>query len=107
MFLHKSVILFTGGCVLLGPGGVCASGSQGVCTPHPDSLTHTHTPPIHLPGHTAPGYAHTPGTHPGHPPTHTHTVNKRAVRILLECFFIVLSVHISQSYQEMEYEMLI
>ena len=118
MFLHMSVILFTEGCVPLGPGGVCASGSQGVCTRHPDPHTHTHTPDtpwthtswIRTPHLDTPPDTHTPLEHPGHPPhthTQTHTVNKRAVRILLECFLIVLSVHISQSYQEMEYEMLI
>ena len=75
------------------PGG-CASGSvgDGVHTPHLDTqaLPWTHTHPAHT--HT---YTHTPlDTHPWTLPhwTHTHTpdamVDKRAVRILLECFLV-------------------
>ena len=91
MFSHACVIPIvhgrgvsasrSGGCLPLGPGG-CASGSgeRGV---HP---LDTPTPDIH------PRDSHTPPwTHPqrltlpgrSHPP-----VNKRVVRILLECFSV-------------------
>ena len=94
MFLHLSVILFTGGrgvwlCV---QGGVCGSGS-GVClwvrgSVHP-LVTHTLvTPPGHQPLDT---YIHTHlDTHTPldiHPPP--TTVNKRVVSIILECILVV------------------
>ena len=65
-----------GGVVPLGPGGVCASGSR-VCV-----CTH----PLDTPRQT-PLWTHPSGhTHLNTPPT----VNKRAVRSLLECFLVLV-----------------
>ena len=75
MFLHLSVILFTGGCLALGPGGLPLG--LGVYTPlvtHPLVLA---TPPVldtHPWAHPS-LYTHTPfWTHSPHLDTpHTHT----------------------------------
>ena len=72
----RGVPLGAGVCLWVRGGGAsgsgrCASGSMGVC----------------LCVHTPPGPPRHPLRHThslGHPPTHTHTVSKRAVRILLE-----------------------
>ena len=101
MFLHLSVILFTGGCV-------SQHASQVTWYTPPPQQTHprqTHTPQAdtHTPGrhthprqtHTPQADTHTPGRHtpksrqPPQADTHTHTpptqmVNELAVRFLLE-----------------------
>ena len=54
MFLHLSVILFTGGCLPLGPWGCLPLGPGDVCLWVPGVCT----PWTHMPGQTPPG--HTP-----------------------------------------------
>ena len=75
MFLHLSVILFT--------GGVSASAPPLVRHPHGQ------TPP---PWQTSPWQTHPcqvhAGIHPSLCSTCWDTVNKRAVRILLECILV-------------------
>ena len=81
----------------LGSGGVSASGSRGCasgsrgCTPP----AHTHPLDTHpLPGHAHPPWPHTPPTPPRHSPLDTpSTINKRAVRILLDCFLLILVLY--------------
>ena len=85
MFLHLSVILFTGGS---------ASVHAGIPPPSPEARTplprSTHPPGSthpHLPGSTHP---HPPGsTHPPPGSRLRHTVNERPVRILLECILVL------------------
>ena len=111
MFLHLSVILFiaAGGEVWLWVQGVCllvlgdthppldtSSGHTPLIT-HPLNTPSPGHTPLDTPSHTPP--QHTLWTHPppdntllGHPPTPEHprntTVNKQAVRILLECVLV-------------------
>ena len=92
MFLHLSVILFT--------GGVSTSVHAGIHTPPgqatPPGSTHTpqeayplprkHTPPESTPQKHPPG-KHTPQE--AHPPEpHPRWSLQRMVRILLECFLV-------------------
>ena len=86
MFLHVSVILFTGGCTWAGtpPGRYTPLGRYT-----PSGQVHPQPP-----GRYTPRQVHPCGQVPPRrytcPPTNTcwDTVNKRAVRILLECILV-------------------
>ena len=93
LFLHLSVILFTGGgrtwqggCMWWGEGacmagGACVAGGvrvgEGACVPH------THAPP------------------PGH--YEIRSVNGRAVRIILECILVVNSKYFTHMPYKLKY----
>ena len=93
MLLHLSVILFTGGCA-------CHAHPNHACPPATHASCHACPPATHAPHHICPppphmGLCHacgcTPPTtqatcHARPPGILQHTVNERAVRILLECF---------------------
>ena len=100
MFLHLSVILFTGrGCLPLVLGGVCHTlPSRHPLDRHPQADT-----PLgrHAPGETPPGHTTPPGRHllPSAcwdtPPLCSacwDMVNRRAVHILLECILVIHSI---------------
>ena len=96
IFLHLSVILFTGGVSASVHAGILHP--PGVDTPLEQTLPQKQTPPPSR--HPTWEQTHTPGADPPrsrhptwsrHPPPGSrlrHTVNERPVRILLECILV-------------------
>ena len=85
MFLHLSVILFTGGC-LTPPGQTPHPWAD--TTPQADTQPGQTSPRVDIPRQT-PLSADPPGqTPPGQPPPNSRRLLLRTVRILLECILV-------------------
>ena len=90
MFLHVSVILYTGGLRRTPPAGRTPPGRENPSPPNQGEPPH---PPI-------PGTRQTPPRDQADPPGREnpprrrlqHTVNERPVRILLECILVLLHI---------------